>query len=229
MLGQSFQEQGLQAPPVHPNAFKHYSVKEVVFPFLKFPGVDVLLGPEMKSTGEVMGVGEDFAEAFMKGLLAAGQKMPKSGTVFVSVKDTDKPRVLEICSKLKMLGYRIISTHGTAQFLRSHGIVCSGINKVKEGQPHIVDAIINGQVAMVINTTDGDQAVSDSYSIRRSALQVGVPYFTTLTAAKASVNSLSRWIRGEMDVRPLQLLTPVVGPALRKDASQFNTPRKAKN
>jgi carbamoyl-phosphate synthase large subunit len=206
MLGKSFKEQGLQAPPVHPNAFKHYSVKEVVFPFLKFPGVDVLLGPEMKSTGEVMGVGEDFAEAFMKGLLAAGQKMPKSGTVFVSVKDSDKPRVLEICSKLKMLGYRIVSTHGTAQFLRSHGIVCSGINKVKEGQPHIVDAIINGQVDMLINTTDGDTAVSDSYSIRRSALQVGVPYFTTLTAAKASVHSLSRWIRGELEVRPLQLL-----------------------
>jgi len=206
MLGRTFKEQRLQPPPVHPNAFKHYSVKEVVFPFLKFPGVDVLLGPEMKSTGEVMGVGEDFAEAFMKGLLAAGQRMPKSGTVFVSVKDSDKPRVLEICSKLKMLGYRIISTHGTAQFLRSHGIVCSGINKVKEGQPHIVDAIINGQVDMLINTTDGDTAVSDSFSIRRSALQVGVPYFTTLTAAKASVHSLSRWIRGEMDVRPLQQL-----------------------
>jgi carbamoyl-phosphate synthase large subunit len=208
ILGQSLKSQGLQAPPVHPAAFKQMSVKEVVFPFLKFPGVDVLLGPEMKSTGEVMGIGEDFTEAFMKGLLATQHRIPKTGTVFVSVKDSDKPRILEVCAKLKMLGFRIVATHGTAKFLREQGIVCSGINKVKEGQPHIVDAIINGQIAMVINTTDGDQAVSDSYSIRRSALQTGVPYFTTITAARATAQSLSRWIRGEMDVRALQDYAP---------------------
>jgi carbamoyl-phosphate synthase large subunit len=209
MLGKTFKEQGITAPPVQPTAFKHFAVKQVVFPFLKFPGVDVLLGPEMKSTGEVMGVGEDFAEAFVKGLLSAGQKIPKSGTVFVSVKDSDKARVLDICSKLKMLGYKIVATHGTARYLRDHGIVCSGINKVKEGQPHIVDAIINGDIAMVINTTDGFSAISDSYSIRRSALQSGVPHFTAMTAARAVVNSLARWIRGEIDVQPLQLLTPI--------------------
>ena len=204
ILGKTFKEQGLKEPPVHPKFFKHYSVKEVVFPFLKFPGVDVLLGPEMKSTGEVMGVGSDFSEAFVKGLLASGHRLPKTGTVFVSVRDSDKPKVVAICQTLKNLGYRIVSTHGTAQFLRSHGIVASGINKVKEGQPHIVDAIINGQIDMVINTTDGESAISDSYSIRRSALQTGVPYFTTLTAARAAVMSLGRWIKGEMTVRSLQ-------------------------
>jgi len=226
MLGSSFKSQGLEAPPIHPAAFKHMSVKEVVFPFLKFPGVDVLLGPEMKSTGEVMGIGSDFSEAFMKGLLAAGQKMPKSGTVFVSVKDSDKPKVIEVCSKLKMLGYRIMATHGTADFLRKQGIVCSGINKVKEGQPHIVDAIINGDIAMVINTTDGDLAVSDSYSIRRSALQTGVPYFTTMTAAKASVQSLARWIRGEMDVRALQSLPALISPGQRREIHKVSAERK---
>jgi len=116
---------------------------------------------------------------------------------------------LDVCSKLKMLGYKIVATHGTARYLRDHGIVCSGINKVKEGQPHVVDAIINGDIAMVINTTDGDSAISDSYSIRRSALQSGVPHFTAMTAARAVVNSLTRWIRGEIDVQPLQLLTPI--------------------
>ncbi len=228
MLGKTFKEQGILAPPVHPNAFRHYSVKEVVFPFLKFPGVDVLLGPEMKSTGEVMGIGEDFAEAFMKGLLAANHRMPKSGTVFVSVKDSDKPKILDICSKLKMLGFRIVSTHGTAAFLRSHGIVCSGINKVKEGQPHIVDAIINGEIAMVINTTDGDTAVSDSYTIRRSALQTGVPYFTAITAARASVNSLSRWIRGELNIQSLQGLESVVSTAKGREAPVSLMQRKVK-
>ncbi|MDB5037526.1 MAG: carB, partial [Bacteriovoracaceae bacterium] len=182
---------------------------EVVFPFLKFPGSDILLGPEMKSTGEVMGVGADFNEAFVKGLLAAGQKLPRDGQVFISVKDSDKPKVIELCSKLKSLGFRIVSTHGTSAFLRKNGIAAAGINKVKEGQPHIVDAIINGQIAMVINTTDGESAISDSFSIRRSALQMGLPNFTALTAARAAVNSLPKWIRGEMGVKHLKELKPV--------------------
>jgi carbamoyl-phosphate synthase large subunit len=206
MLGKTFAEQKLEAPPIHPKDFKHYSVKEVVFPFLKFPGVDVLLGPEMKSTGEVMGVGEDFSEAFLKGLLASSHKLPKSGTVFVSVRDEDKPKLIEICQKLKAMGFRLVATHGTASYLRKEGIVVAGINKVKEGQPHIVDAIINGQIDIVINTTDGESAISDSYSIRRSALQTGVPYFTTLTAARAAVHSLPRYISGELEVRALQSL-----------------------
>jgi carbamoyl-phosphate synthase large subunit len=204
MLGKSFKEQKVKAPSVFPKDFLHYSVKEVVFPFLKFPGVDVLLGPEMKSTGEVMGVGEDFAEAFVKGLIAAGHRLPKTGQVFLSVRDADKPKIVEICEELKSLGFKIVATHGTAAFLRKEGIVCSGINKVKEGQPHIVDAIINGDIAMVINTTDGEAAISDSFSIRRSALQTGIPYFTALTAAAAATISLGRWIRGEMGVRSMQ-------------------------
>ncbi len=220
MLGKSFREQKLRAPTVYPQDFKHFSVKEVVFPFLKFPGVDVLLGPEMKSTGEVMGVGRDFSEAFVKGLIASGHRLPRNGSVFVSVKDDDKPKVAEICKELKALGYRIVATHRTAQFLRDQSIVASGINKVKEGQPHIVDAIINGEIQLVINTTDSEAAISDSFSIRRSALQTGVPYFTTLTAARAAVKSLSRWIRGELDVQPIQdfqqrdaYQTPLVAPS----------------
>lgn len=212
MLGTNFKAQGISQPDLRPEKQNFYSVKEVVFPFLKFPNVDVLLGPEMKSTGEVMGIGEDFSEAFVKGLLAAGQRLPKAGAVFVSVRDDDKPKIVDLCSRLKTLGYRLVSTHGTAQFLRRHDIVVQGINKVKEGQPHIVDAIINGQIDIVINTTDGESAISDSYSIRRSALQTGVPYFTTLTAARAAVHSLARWIRGEMDVRALQDLHRLAAP-----------------
>lgn len=156
-----------------------------------------------------MGVGSDFSEAFVKGLLASGHRLPRSGQVFVSVRDSDKPKVLELCSKLKSLGFRIVATHGTAAFLKKNGIAAAGINKVKEGQPHIVDAIINEQIVMVINTTDGEAAISDSFSIRRSALQTGVPHFTALTAARAAVNSLSRWIRGEFSVKHLKELKKV--------------------
>ncbi len=209
MLGKSFQEQGLVAPSLKPRDFTHYSVKEVVFPFLKFPNTDVLLGPEMKSTGEVMGIGADFNEAFVKGLLAAGNRLPREGQVFVSVKDDDKERILDICQRLKGLGFRLLATHGTAEFLSNQKLEVMGINKVKEGQPHIVDAIINGDICMVINTTDSEAAISDSFSIRRSALQKGIPYFTTLTGARAAVNSLFRWMRGELKVRALQDL-PVV-------------------
>jgi carbamoyl-phosphate synthase large subunit len=209
MLGRSFKEQKLEAPSLRPADFSHFSVKNVVFPFIKFPGSDTLLGPEMKSTGEVMGVGSDFSEAFVKGLVASGHRLPREGQVFVSVRDSDKPKVLDICSKLKNMGFRIVATHGTAAFLKKNGIASAGINKVKEGQPHIVDAIINGEIVMVINTTDGEAAISDSFSIRRSALQTGVPHFTALTAARAAVNSLSKWIRGEVSVKHLKELEPV--------------------
>jgi len=204
MLGHSFKKQNLpEAELVHKSG-RLFAVKEVVFPFLKFPGVDVLLGPEMKSTGEVMCLGRDFNESFVKGLLASSHRLPKSGTAFVSVRDRDKSRVVEICKALKSIGFRIVATHGTSKFLRELGIVNSGINKVKEGQPHIVDAIINGEIDLVINTVESESAVSDSFSIRRSALQTGVPYFTTLTAAKAAINSLDRWIRGELPIMALQ-------------------------
>jgi carbamoyl-phosphate synthase large subunit len=204
MLGRSFKEQEIEEPRLSREEMEHIAVKQVVFPFLKFPGVDVLLGPEMKSTGEIMAVGKDFQEAFAKGLLASNHKLPRYGTAFVSVKDGDKNRVLDICHQLKKLGFRIVATHGTTAFLQKNGIVASGVNKVKEGQPHIVDSIINNEIDVVINTTDGEAAISDSFSIRRSALQTGVPYFTTLTAARAAVNSLERWIRGELSVCSLQ-------------------------
>jgi carbamoyl-phosphate synthase large subunit len=180
------------------------AVKQVVFPFLKFPGVDVLLGPEMKSTGEVMTLGKDFEEAFVKGLLASNHSLQKTGSAFVSVRDEDKPKILGLCEELKSLGYRIVSTHGTAQFLRSKGIVCSGINKVKEGHPHIVDALINREIQLLINTTEGAATIADSFSIRRSALQAGIPYFTNLTAANVAVFSLRRWLQGEIEVHCLQ-------------------------
>ncbi|TVQ76629.1 MAG: carbamoyl-phosphate synthase large subunit [Bradymonadales bacterium] len=180
------------------------SVKQVVFPFLKFPGVDVLLGPEMKSTGEVMAVGSSFEEAFVKGLLSSNHRLSKDGSAFVSVKDSDKPKVVKLCRELKRLGYRIVCTHGTARYLQSKGIVCSGINKVKEGRPHIVDAIINREIQLLVNTTDGIEAISDSFSIRRSALQAGIPYFTNLMAAQAAIFSLQRWIQGGLEVHCLQ-------------------------
>lgn len=204
MLGESFKKQMLPEAKLVHEPGRLFAVKAVVFPFLKFPGVDVLLGPEMKSTGEVMCLGRDFNEAFVKGLLASSHRLPKSGTAFVSVRDRDKSKVVEICKALKSIGFRIVATHGTSKFLRGLGIVNSGINKVKEGQPHIVDAIINGDIDLVINTVESESAVSDSFSIRRSALQTGVPYFTTLTAAKAAINSLDRWIRGELPIMALQ-------------------------
>jgi carbamoyl-phosphate synthase large subunit len=204
MLGKTFREQGLKAPSLFKSDFDRVAVKQVVFPFLKFPGVDVLLGPEMKSTGEVMCFGKDFNEAFVKGLLASNHRLKKTGSAFVSVKDADKDKILDICQRLKSLGFRLVATEGTARFLQSKAIVVSRINKVKEGQPHIVDAIINGEIDWLINTTDGESSISDSFSIRRSALQMGIPYFTTLTAARAAVNSLDRWIRGELGIFSLQ-------------------------
>ncbi|PIR22753.1 MAG: carbamoyl phosphate synthase large subunit [Deltaproteobacteria bacterium CG11_big_fil_rev_8_21_14_0_20_45_16] len=204
ILGQSFKAQSVKQPDLYPKKGQAIAVKQVVFPFLKFPGVDVLLGPEMRSTGEIMAVGGDFFEAFAKGLLASHHRLPKVGTAFVSVKDSDKSKIIDLCVKLKDLGFRIIATHGTAEFLRRADVVSSGVNKVKEGQPHIVDAIINMEIDMVINTTDGESAISDSFSIRRSALQAGLPYFTTLTAARAAVSSLERWIRGDLGVKALQ-------------------------
>ncbi|MGA0163542.1 MAG: carbamoyl-phosphate synthase large subunit [Bdellovibrionota bacterium] len=204
MLGKTFREQGIKAPSLLRSDFDRVAVKQVVFPFLKFPGVDVLLGPEMKSTGEVMCFGKDFNEAFVKGLLASNHRLKKTGAAFVSVKDSDKDKILDICRRLKSIGFRLVATEGTARFLQSKSIVVSRINKVKEGQPHIVDAIINAEIDLLINTTDGESSISDSFSIRRSALQMGIPYFTTLTAARAAVNSLDRWIRGDLGVYSLQ-------------------------
>ncbi|AMX01796.1 carbamoyl-phosphate synthase large subunit [Microbulbifer thermotolerans] len=163
----------------------YFSVKESVFPFNKFPKVDPILGPEMKSTGEVMGVGETFAEAFDKGLLAAGDKLPESGRVFISVRDFDKPAVVNVARDLEALGFELVATRGTAKVLQEAGIPVTTVNKMSEGRPHIVDMIKNDEIALVVNTTEGRQAIRDSADIRRSAENHQVCYTTTLAAAKA--------------------------------------------
>ena len=183
MVGQTLAQQGVQDEIIPP----YFSVKEAVFPFIKFPGVDTILGPEMKSTGEVMGVGETFAEAFVKSQLAAGVKLPSSGKVFLSVRNADKPRVVDIALSLSQLGFSLYATRGTAAYLSERGIEVAPVNKVTEGRPHIVDMIKNGEMAMIINTTDSRRAsVQDSYSIRRSALQARITYYTTVAGARAA-------------------------------------------
>jgi carbamoyl-phosphate synthase large subunit len=183
---------------------RHVAVKEAVFPFARFPHVDTLLGPEMKSTGEVMGLDHSFAVAFAKSQMAAGAAVPTSGTVFVSVRDADKPRIVEPVRRLEKLGFRIIATGGTQRFLAENGVVCTRINKVLEGRPHIVDAIKNGEVQLVVNTTDGVQALSDSRSLRRAALLHRVPYYTTLAGAVAASQGVEAYGAGVLEVRPLQ-------------------------
>ena len=183
MVGKTLAAQGIRAEVVP----SYFSVKEAVFPFLKFPGVDTILGPEMKSTGEVMGVGETFAEAFVKSQLAAGVKLPSTGKVFVSVRAVDKPKVVEIARALSALGFSLIATRGTAAYLADHGLTVQPVNKVAEGRPHIVDMIKNGEIAMIINTTDERRSsIQDSYSLRRSALQARVTYYTTVAGARAA-------------------------------------------
>jgi carbamoyl-phosphate synthase large subunit len=182
----------------------HISVKESVFPFARFPGVDILLGPEMKSTGEVMGIDQTFGLAFAKSQLAAGQKLPLSGTVFISVKDEDKMALLNTAFVLHDLGFQIAATGGTSAFLAQHGIANKRVNKVREGRPHVVDMIKNGEIDLVINTTSHKKAISESYSIRRSALTFDIPYTTTLSGAKATALAIRAMIHGELDVKTLQ-------------------------
>ena len=168
----------------------YYAVKEAVFPFIKFPGVDSLLGPEMKSTGEVMGVGRTFGEAFAKALFATGDVLPEHGTIFVSVHDGDKHDAVQVSRDLEKLGYEIAATRGTARALKAAGVRCRTINKVQEGCPHIVDMLKSGEIDMIVNTTEGKQAIADSYTIRRAALQYRVPYFTTIAGAQALVQAI---------------------------------------
>ena len=183
----------------------HTAVKAPVFPFSRFPGVDVILGPEMRSTGEVMGIGKTFIEAFSKARLATDAILPTKGTVFISVKDTDKNRVIRMASKLQDLGFKIVATGGTAQHLVNAGIRAHKINKVFEGQPHIVDAMINGDIHLVINTTHGRRTVEDGLNIRRVALQNKVPYYTTLSGAHAAIKAISDEQKGKtLDVQSLQ-------------------------
>jgi carbamoyl-phosphate synthase large subunit len=185
-------------------SFKHVAVKEAVFPFARFPGVDTVLGPEMRSTGEVMGLDFDFSIAFAKSQIGAGSMLPKTGTVFVSVKDEDKARILESMRALAGLGFRIIATSGTLRFLKENGIEADKVNKVLEGRPHIVDAIKNGEVQLVFNTTEGAQALTDSRSLRRAALLHKVPYYTTLSGAIAAARGIKAYLGGDLEVRALQ-------------------------
>jgi carbamoyl-phosphate synthase large subunit len=183
MAGKSLADQGVVGEIVPP----YYSVKEAVFPFIKFPGADTILGPEMKSTGEVMGVGLTFAEAFVKSQLASGDDLPVTGKVFVSVRDEDKPRTIEIARKLLSLGFTLVATRGTAAALAAAGLGVMPVNKVQEGRPHIVDMIKNGEISLIVNTVEEKRvAVRDSYVIRRAALQERVPIFTTLDGARAA-------------------------------------------
>ncbi|PLX91629.1 MAG: carbamoyl phosphate synthase large subunit [Desulfuromonas sp.] len=182
----------------------HVAVKESVFPFAKFPGVDTLLGPEMKSTGEVMGLDKDFGKAFAKAQLGAGVNLPLSGKVFISVKDSDKPAAIEIARKLVAAGFSLIATGGTATVIEENGLHVERVNKVKEGRPHCVDAIMNGDIAMVFNTTFGMQSIADSYSIRRSALIYSVAYFTTVTGMDAAIDGIMAMQRESLDAVALQ-------------------------
>jgi len=183
---------------------RHVSVKEVVFPFVKFEGVDTILGPEMRSTGEVMGIDTDFARAFMKSWIASGGRVPTSGTAFLSVREADKPASVEIAHRLVNLGFDLVATHGTAAYLRSAGLAVRGINKVLEGRPHCVDAMDNREIALVINTTEGTQAIQDSVSLRRAALMNGIAYQTTLRGARAALEAIAVAKRGDIRVASLQ-------------------------
>ncbi len=198
MVGKTLKSQKFTQEIIPP----YLSVKEVVLPFSKFPGVDTLLGPEMKSTGEVMGIARDFGAAFAKSQLAASTFLPMQGEVFISVTDHDKQAVLDAARRLSQMGFDLVATHGTAEFLRRMGLKARGINKVKEGSPHIVDDLKLGKIAMVINTPLGRTSTFDSYSIRRTALEYSVPYFTTAAAANAVASAIA-----SLQEKPLELQT----------------------
>jgi carbamoyl-phosphate synthase large subunit len=190
-----------------PRVLNHVAVKEAVFPFARFPGVDTLLGPEMKSTGEVMGIDRDFARAFAKSQIASGTGLPLEGTVFISVRDSDKAAMVTVAHGLDTMGFKIIATRGTAAYLEKAGLPVAVINKVLEGRPHLVDAIADGAVSLILNTTEGAQAISDSFSLRRAALMNKVPYYTTVAGSRAAVNAIAALRRGGLEVATLQSYT----------------------
>jgi carbamoyl-phosphate synthase large subunit len=183
---------------------EHVAVKEAVFPFARFPGVDTLLGPEMKSTGEVMGIDTTFQKAFAKAQLGAGVRLPRQGTVFISVKERDKEGAGEMARRLAAMGFELMATDGTSAFLRQAGLAVKRVNKVLQGRPHCVDAIANGEIMLVINTTEGAEAIADSFSIRRSTLTHNVPYCTTMAGAGATVDAIEALRGGSLEVAPLQ-------------------------
>jgi carbamoyl-phosphate synthase large subunit len=183
MTGRSLASQGVTREVVPP----YYSVKEAVFPFIKFPGVDTILGPEMKSTGEVMGVGESFAEAFVKSQLAAGVRLPRGGKAFLSVRNEDKAKAVEIARTLVELGFSLVATRGTAAAIGAAGLEVQTVNKVQEGRPHVVDMLKNREISLIVNTVEEDhRSIKDSWSIRNSALQNKITYYTTISGARAA-------------------------------------------
>ena len=183
----------------------HIAIKEAVFPFKRFPGVDTILGPEMRSTGEVMGIDKEFGIAFAKSQIASGTKVPLNGVVFVSVKDSDKEKIFHPVKDLENMGFSILATGGTCDFLEKKGIKTERINKVLQGAPHVVDAINDNNISLVFNTTETPQAIKDSKSIRRSSLENGIPYYTTVSGAVAAVAGIKSIKEDEMDVIPIQL------------------------
>ena len=199
MAGAKLSEMNLTAQP-----YDHIAVKESVFPFARFPGVDTILGPEMRSTGEVMGLDMDFATAFAKSQMGGGTILPSAGTAFISVRESDKQRAIVPAKRLTELGFKLIATRGTAQFLSENGVAVEPINKVMEGQPHIVDAIKNGDVQLVVNTTEGEKSLADSKSIRRTTLENKIPYYTTLAGAEAAVAAIAALRENQPDVASLQ-------------------------
>lgn len=190
---------------LHNRKFNHIAVKAPVFPFDRFPKVDVVLGPEMKSTGEVMGIDRDFRRAFAKARIGANSKLPLSGTIFISVRNSDKNAIIPLAARLSDMGFKIVATGGTARHLVEAGIRAHKVNKVYEGQPHVVDAMINGDIDMMLNTTEGPQAVVDSFNLRRAALQNKITYYTTISGAKAAVDAIVALRQAEpFDVKTLQ-------------------------
>jgi carbamoyl-phosphate synthase large subunit len=192
------------ALPIYRNAISHIAVKEAVFPFARFPGVDPILSPEMKSTGEVMGIDRDFATAFAKAQIGAGTILPTDGTVFISVKDSDKAVILEAARKIAEQGFSIVATGGTARFLEENGLTVETVNKVAQGRPHIVDRITDGGIDLIFNTTEGWQSLKDSSSIRRSALTQKIPSFTTAAASVAAADAIGALRGHALEVRALQ-------------------------
>jgi carbamoyl-phosphate synthase large subunit len=202
------------APPCQPDLFLlagkgsgrggHVAVKEAVFPFARFPGVDLILGPEMKSTGEVMGLDADFGRAFAKSQLASGTRLPLDGCVFVSVRDHDKQALIDPCRRLIAMGFDLVATEGTAAILSAAGLPARRVNKVRDGRPHIVDLMLDGGVQLVFNTTEGAQAIADSFSLRRTALTHGIPYYTTVAGARAAVEAIAALRTESLEVAPLQ-------------------------
>jgi carbamoyl-phosphate synthase large subunit len=200
MAGETLDELGF----ISQKTPQHISVKEAVFPFIKFQGVDIILGPEMKSTGEVMGIDQTFGRAFARATIGSGSRLPVTGTAFLSVTDRDKAHAVKIARAFVALGFGIMATKGTADILTAAGIEVRTVRKVMEGSPHIVDSMEKGEVQIVINTTFGKQAIQDSHSLRRTALNLGIPYTTTIAAARALLDAIQSLNEGEMEVRSLQ-------------------------